>query len=245
MKKQTKLMQTSLISILGSLAIGCSTLSVNDDVSKHEIKDPFEKFNRKVFAFNTTTDKYVLRPLAKGYDIIVPRPVNTAIGNFFNNLTEPRNMVNNLFQGKFNNSASSLGRFLINSSLGLLGLIDVASKMDIKEEDEDFGQTLAAWGINSGPYIMLPFFGPSTIRGTVGLGVDRVALDPINEIDDSSTEIAFRALRLIDARQGLLGIDAVLDQQVDPYSFIKNAYQQYRIDALYDGNAPEQDLDDF
>lgn len=245
MKQRNKLIQTSLICVLGSMMIGCSTLSVNDDVTKHHINDPYENFNRKVYAFNSTADKYVLKPLAKGYDVIVPDPVDTAIGNFFSNLTEPRNAVNNLLQGKLNDTATSVGRFAINSTVGLLGLLDVASKIDIQQKDEDFGQTLAAWGVDSGPYIMLPFLGPSTVRGTLGLTVDRVALDPVNEVDDSATETGLRVLRIIDLRQGLLGLDDVLEQQVDPYSFIKNGYQQRRIDSLYDGNAPEVEIDDF
>ena len=243
MKKN--LIQASLITMFSTAMFGCSTLSVNDDVTKHHIKDPYEKFNRKVYAFNNTADKLILKPLAKGYDVIVPDPIDTAVGNFFNNLTEPRNAVNNLLQGKIDNTAKSVGRFAINSTIGLLGILDVASKMDIEEKDEDFGQTLAAWGFGSGPYIMLPFFGPSTVRGTVGFGVDKFALDPVNEIDSSSTEISLRALRIINTRQNLLSLDEVLEQQVDPYSFIKNGYQQRRIESLYDGNAPEQELDDF
>lgn len=227
------------------MLLGCSTLSVNDDVSKHQIKDPYEKFNRKIYAFNTSADKYILRPLAKGYDVVVPKPVDTAIGNFFSNLTEPRNMVNNLLQGKLHNTAASFGRFAVNSTMGLLGLFDVASKLNVEQKDEDFGQTLAAWGVKSGPFIMLPLLGPSTVRGSIGLGVDSVALDPLRQIDESSTEIALRALRIIDLRQGFLGLDEVLEQQVDPYSFIKNGYQQRRINSLYDGNAPEQEFDDF
>ena len=134
--------------------------------------DPLEGFNRAMYTFNDKLDKYVLKPVAKGYHAVAPTPVRRSVANFFSNLHDPAVMLNNLLQGKPGQAASDLGRFMVNSTIGIFGLFDVSSKFGLPKHDEDFGQTLAVWGVGDGPYLVLPFFGPSNMRDAPALVVD-------------------------------------------------------------------------
>jgi len=241
-----KLSVIALLTLLGA----CSTTSVSDDPLLHVSDDPLEGLNRSIYSFNTTADKYVLRPASKGYNSVVPKPAKSGVRNFFTNLGEPLNALNNLLQGDVDGALKSTYRFTVNSTVGLLGLFDVAGKqLDVTPAKEDFGQTLAAWGVGPGPYIMLPFLGPTNLRDGVGRVTDISILYPINEITESSSgRTALSVLDIVALRTTLLGSDKVLESQLDQYAFLKRAFEQTRIMDIYDGNPPqaeEEDFDDF
>lgn len=241
--------KTLLLLCLLAVLPACSTLSQNDDISAQHINDPLHGFNKAMYKFNETADKYVARPVAKGYDKVVPKPVKSGVNNFFSNLGEPLNIANNLLQGKVDGTLKSTYRFVVNSTVGVLGLFDVAGKLDVEKQPEDLGQTLAVWGVKPGPYLVLPFFGPSNFRDGFGLVGQSVAYSPYNEISDTtSTQVGLYVLNAVNIRVKLLGADQVLDKQLNPYSFMKTAYQEQRINAIYDNNPPEkvvEDYDDF
>jgi len=225
---------------------GCSTMpkgSANSDVMDE--RDPWEDYNRKMFAFNQKVDKTVLVPAARGYKRVVPGTVRTGVSNFFLNLEEPITIVNDLLQGKIIRAGKDTTRFLINSTLGLAGIVDIASDLNLKKHDEDFGQTFAQWGIGSGPYIELPFLGPSNLRDGVGLVGEVVYLDPLDELVPSKTEYALTVVEIIDLRSQFLGSEKVLNQQLDPYLYLRDAYRQRRRNQIYDGNPPLEDDDAF
>lgn len=203
-------------------------------------RDPWESLNRKVYSFNTTVDRAVLKPVAKGYVRVVPRLVRRGVANFFGNLGMPVITLNDLLQLKGSKVPVDIVRFATNTVFGLGGLIDVASELKIERRNEDFGQTLGYWGIKSGPYLVLPLFGPSNIRDSMGTAVDYVA-HPTFYWDPSAEEsrwIIF-ALDIIDTRAQLLDAEKFLDAAaIDRYSFLRDAYLQRREFAVRDGNLP-------
>ena len=241
MNSTLKSLSLSLLILLGS---GCSTLSQSDDPSRQISADPLEGINRTVYSFNSTADKIVLRPVAKAYNTVVPKPAQRSVGRFFSNLNEPLNALNNLLQGKIDGALSSSFRFAVNSTIGVFGLFDVAKNLDVEPAREDFGQTLAAWGVGPGPYIMLPLLGPSNLRDFGGSLVDAATWYPINELSDSNGgRFALTAVSTVNTRAALLGADTLLDKQLDPYAFIKQASEQSRIKKIYDGNPPIEEED--
>ncbi|MEQ5802575.1 VacJ family lipoprotein [Halomonas sp. H10-9-1] len=213
-----------------ALLAGCASAGGGDREPHPE--DPWEGFNRKVFAFNDVLDRYALQPVARGYRFITPDPLETGVGNFFSNLGEPRTVLNSLLQGKVRNASIATSRFLINTTVGVGGLWDVASRMEITGQEEDFGQTLAAWGWEESRYLVLPLLGPSTLRDTGGLPVDMYSY-PTTYIDDDETSLALTALRIVDKRAGLLDQEALI--QGDRYSFIRDAWMQQRGFEVSDG----------
>lgn len=222
-----------------ALAAGCATTSEYRNPS-----DPWEPFNRVVFQFNDDFDTAFLRPVAKGYQAITPAPVDRGITNFFENLADVRNTVNNALQFKMARAATSLGRVVVNSTVGVLGFVDVASNMNLPKYNEDFGQTLGAWGLPSGPFVVLPFLGPSTGRDTVGLVGDWYT-DPLTYVNDGGVAWGFKGLRIIDRRADLLAASKVLEQAaLDPYSFVRDAYLQRRRSDIHDGNPPPDELEE-
>ena len=204
--------------------------------------DPWEAFNRQTNEFNMTLDDYVLRPVTEFYVDWVPEPVRDSVSNFFDNLTEPRNSLNNFLQGKVSEGFVSLVRFVINTTVGAVGFFDVADKMDLKAAPEDFGQTLAVWGVPSGPYIVWPFFGPSTLRETVGMVPMDYVAQPAVWIFSSSEDLKYSAplmgVNVVDMRSRLLVADAMLQTALDPYVAMREAYLNNRINLIYDGNPP-------
>jgi phospholipid-binding lipoprotein MlaA len=202
--------------------------------------DPLEGFNRAMYTFNDKLDRYVLKPLAKGYRAIAPKPVSKSISNFFNNLHEPTVMLNNLLQGKPGQAASDLGRLLVNSTVGIAGLFDVATKVGLQKHNEDFGQTLAVWGVGDGPYLVLPFFGPSNLRDGPALVVDWETYPP-NHMEERSTRDKLFVVEVIDKRAQLLDASDILEQAAgqDPYVFVREAHRQSRRNQIYDGNPPQ------
>ncbi|HEY9036201.1 MAG TPA: VacJ family lipoprotein [Pseudomonadales bacterium] len=205
--------------------------------------DPWEPMNRGIFRFNDTLDRYTLKPLAEGYRWITPDPVERGVNNVFRNLQEIRNLINQLLQGKPIEAASDTARFLVNSTVGIVGIFDVASHIGLERHEEDFGQTLAVWGVPQGPYLVLPFFGPSSPRGAVGFTMD-VYVHPLNEVDDVRVRNSLTALDLASRRADLLKVEDVIFG--DRYIFIRDAYLQQRQALINDGNTEDDEfVDEF
>ncbi len=213
------------------------TSSADFDTTTYEdeIYDPFEGINRAVFSFNNVADKVILEPAAKGYKKL-PSPVQTGVGNFINNLKLPLAAFNQLLQGQGKNAAESTGRFLVNSTIGIFGLIDVAENIGLDQKEEDFGQTLATWGVGDGFYIVLPLFGPSNLRDTTGM-VMTMMTDPVNAYAASQGEawaIPLRtAANAIDQRSQIIDeVNALRDNSVDYYAAVRSSYYQNRKAAI-------------
>jgi phospholipid-binding lipoprotein MlaA len=207
-------------------------------------RDPLEGFNRGVYQFNEDLDTAFLKPLAKGYRAITPAPVDRGVTNFFENIADVRNAANNLLQFKLTRAVTSVGRVLVNSTVGILGFVDVASNLNMPRYTEDFGQTLGTWGVSPGPFIVLPFFGPSTGRDTVGLVVDWYT-DPLTYVNDGGVAWGLKGLRLVDRRADLLAASKVLEQAaLDPYAFTRDAFLQRRRSDIHDGNPPPEPLEE-
>lgn len=222
------------------LTSACATLPSGE----RDPRDRFERTNRAIYKFNDALDRAVAKPVAKGYVKITPAPVRTGIGNFFRNLTSPTIIVNELLQLKGKGFAIDTARLVVNTTIGIGGLFDPASRMGLSAGDEDFGQTLGHWGVPAGPYVMLPVFGPSTVRDTVGFVGDQFT-DPKNYIKDDYVAYGLTGLSLIDTRAGLLATDDVLNRSYDPYSFIRNAYLQRREYQVKDGDVPAEEFEIF
>jgi phospholipid-binding lipoprotein MlaA len=203
--------------------------------------DPWEGFNRKVYAFNDGLDK-VVRPIAVGYDKVMPDPFQRGVGNFFRNLDAPVTFVSTILQGKVTQSADVFARFLINSTIGLLGFFDVASRMGIPFYNEDLGQTLATWGYQDSRYLMLPFFGPSTFRDGVGRLTDSY-IHPVGRAIHGRDEWGYFIARGIDQRARYLDQDAELKNAYDPYVLMRDVWLQNRQYQIYDGDPPLTDYD--
>jgi len=214
---------------------GCATLRGPDPA------DPLEPLNRKVTAFNDLADDLVLRPVAVIYGEYLPSVVKQGISNFFSNQTDVLSFFNSLAQLKLDAAMKNLARVGINTTIGIGGIIDWATEFKIDKQKEDFGQTMAYWGVSSGPYIVLPFFGPSTVRDSFGLLVD-TKTDVNQQVADVSTRNVLTVLRLTDKRERFLSLsDAVKQASLDPYTFTRDAYLQKRVNDIYDGNPPMVD----
>lgn len=204
--------------------------------------DPLESFNRGVYQFNDTVDKAIIKPVAQGYNAVMPVPGKTMVSNFFSNLDDVIITANDLLQFKFVQAASDGTRFLFNSTFGIFGLFDVAHQLE--KHDEDFGQTLGHWGIGNGPYIVLPILGPSTLRDSAGLYVDS-RLSILGRMDHIRTRNQLYLTKSTNRRAQLLDQEKVLDEAaLDSYEFIRDAYLQHRQNLLYDGNPPREKYED-
>ncbi len=208
----------------------------------YEPQDPLEPVNRAIYSFNEVADRYVLRPVAQGYVAVTPQFVRTGVRNFLNNLVYPVTIVNQYAQGEFANGSKDLGRFVINSTLGVGGLIDVAQYWGMPSHYEDFGQTLGTWGVGEGWYLMLPFLGPSTNRDLVGRIVD-APFSPVYYSENELVIYGYTALDAVQLRADLLGADELLYEQNDRYAFVRSAYLQKREGSINNGAPPEDDLD--
>ncbi len=210
--------------------------------------DPFEPLNRGVYAFNDVADRYLFRPVGKGYNKVLPQPVRNGIGNFFDHWTYPVTIVNGFLQGKLRQGTEDTVRFIVNSTFGGLGFFDVAARGGLPENQEDFGLTFAHWGIGQGPYIVLPVLGPSTARDGIGI-LANVQVNPVVQLDNSSVRSKLIILWFIESRAALIGPDEVIQDAFDPYLFVRDAYLQNRR-FLLDGATPddtvfEEDFEDF
>lgn len=212
-----------------------------------QVSDPLEGMNRGIFWFNDKLDVFILEPVARGYDTF-PKPVKDGVHNFFINIRSPIYVVSDLVQLKFSEAGNHTGRFLINSTIGVLGLIDVAKSFGMEHESEDFGVALGYHGVGEGPYIVLPLLGPSNLRDLFGRVVD-IFLNPIyyaDAISDSGTEISYglTAVEAIDDRSNLLeAVESAKEASVDYYSFVKNSFHQHRQNLIYDNNPPDEETD--
>lgn len=224
---------------LAALTAGCASHQTYRNPN-----DPWEGFNRVVYQFNDDLDTVLLKPVAKGYQFITPAPVDRGITNFFDNVADVRNGVNNALQFKMTRALTSVGRVVVNTTVGVLGFVDVASNLNMPKYNEDFGQTLGTWGFASGPYIVLPFLGPSTGRDTIGLVADWYT-DPLTYVNDGGVAWGLKALRVIDRRADLLAASKVLEQAaLDPYAFVRDGFLQRRRSDIYDGNPPPEELEE-
>lgn len=206
--------------------------------------DPFEEFNRGVFTFNESLDNTVFEPTARAYRDHMPEFVQDRVHDFFSNLGDVSTLANQILQFKAEDSVTTFSRVVINTTVGLAGLFDVASDMGMEQTDEDFGQTLAVWGVGDGPYIMLPILGPSTLRDTAGFYVDSTANTSFNAHLDGGEQTAATLTNALDIRTELLPVTDLLDSADDPYIAMRSSYLQKRKNDIYDGNVPVSD-DDF
>ncbi|MGH8398185.1 MAG: MlaA family lipoprotein [Gammaproteobacteria bacterium] len=230
--------QMPLLCLIGLVLLGGCATTPPDYTT--QTKDPWEKMNRVTFAFNQKFDKAVARPVAKTYVRAVPRQARSGIHNFLNNLETPVTIINDLLQGKFKYTLKDTGRFLVNSTVGLLGWFDVAKHIDLPDHNADFGETLAIYGVPSGPYLVLPFLGPSSVRDAGALYPDYVYANPIKNKMQARYRNADTLMKAMDTRVGLLDLDSTIDSAFDPYTFIRDAWIQHRRFQLYNGNPPMQ-----
>lgn len=237
---RTRVFGRSVIVLLLSCGFlsGCATTGSLDEYS-----DPFEKYNRAVYKFNDGFDKALLKPVARGYRKVVPSPIRRSVGNFFRNLLEPTTIINDILQGKFEQAVTDSLRLLYNTSFGLLGFFDVATAIGIERHREDFGQTFAVWGIKPGPYLMLPFLGPTNFRDGIGLLPYYFVTDPRLYNPDATVNLALIGINAVDSRAQLLTGSKLLDLQLDPYAFLRETYSQRRINLIYDGDPPLEDFE--
>ncbi len=229
---KTTTIKASALLLLALSLTGCASLAE---------KDPYEKFNRKMFAFNDAVDTHALKPAATAYKTVLPSFVQTGVNNFFSNLSDVWSSANNLMQGKGERGLSDFTRVLINSTFGLAGTIDIASDAGLAKHNEDFGQTLGYWGVPSGPYIMLPLLGPSTMRDTAGLPVD-IAADPWGYGISSRARNIGTVVRVVDQRAVLLDATNLMEEAaLDRYEFIRDGYLQQRKSKVFDGEGSRKE----
>jgi len=228
------LLATTVIAL--SLLGGCA--------STNNPRDPIEPVNRAVYQFNDAVDQVLLKPVAEGYRAVFPSFVRTGVGNFFSNINDVLIALNNLLQGKFVNAVSDAGRVLINTTVGLLGVLDVATDLGLEKNNEDFGQTLGYWGIGDGPFLMVPLLGPSNVRDFVGKFVD-YKTDPITYVHSMRTRNILWGTRIISNRADLLDTSKILEAAaLDPYEFLRDAYIQRRRNLVHDGSPPPDKEED-
>lgn len=241
-KDSLRLARGAALVVVALLAAGCATAP-----ARTSTEDSLEAFNRKVHAFNDAVDRAALRPVAEGYRKITPSPVRSGVSNFFGNASYPITIINQFLQGKFADGGRDTCRFLVNTTLGLAGLIDVASRINLPANDEDFGQTLAVWGVPSGPYLVIPFLGPSTVRDGLGR-VPEFYASGLDYLEYSWSDYAWeaewgaRGLDVVSSRAELLSVDQTLERAYDSYAFMRDAWIQRRDYVVFDGDPPLDDL---
>lgn len=218
---------------MAALLAGCATQAN---------RDPIEGLNRGIYKFNDVADKAVIKPVAGAYKAVIPSPVRSGVNNFFSNLGTLVTLINDLLQFKFSKAMDDAGRFAINTTFGIAGLIDVASKDNVPRHNEDFGQTLGYWGVGNGAYLVLPILGPSTVRDTGGLVVDTALFDPLGYVDEARVRNQAYLLKMVDKRSQYLPASDLLDEAaLDPYVFMRDAYLQRRENQINDGQIVKVD----
>ena len=214
-------------------AAGCATTATDP-------RDPFEGFNRAMYAFNDGLDQVAVKPVSRAYKAVAPEPLRGMVRNFFANIDDVFNGANNMLQGKFLDGWTDWFRVVVNTTFGVLGINDVASDMGLEKHNEDFGQTFAVWGVGDGPYVMLPFFGPYTLRDSGGLIFDW-ELDPVVRARPIALRNSLIATRFVSKRTDLLDASRVMEEAaLDRYTFLRDAYLQRRRSLIYDGNPPRE-----
>ncbi len=227
----------ALAGVVAVSCVGCATAPGGNP------RDPFETYNRGMFQFNDGVDRALFKPAATIYREVTPAPVRTGVGNFLGNLEDVWSFVNSMLQGKINAAAQTFMRVNVNTFLGLGGLLDIATEARLERQREDFGQTLGYWGVPSGPYLVLPFLGSSTVRDTVAMPVD-MAADIVGNLEHVPTRNSIKLVDLLDTRAGLLRAGEALDEvALDKYSFTRDAFLQRRRNAVFDGDPPDESAD--
>lgn len=220
-------------------AVFLGMLSVN---AVAQTNDPWERTNTRIYAFNKFLDRWMLRPVAVAYNNVTPDIVRQGVGNFFSNIDDINVLANDLLQLKLRDAASDSGRLLINTTVGLVGIIDVASSIGLTKNEEDFGQTFGRWGVGPGPYVMLPFFGPSSVRDSFGLVLDTM-FNPIQYHNEDSVKTTLLLVEQLDNRASVLEMEGLISG--DEYLFMREAYLQQREYLVNDGEVNYDDFDDF
>ncbi len=233
-----------MVGCIAALALlsGCAS---TEEIMRADA-DPLEGYNRAMFTFNDTLDKAVVKPVAKGYRAITPDIINQGVSNFFSNLDDVVVIVNDLLQLKVEQAAMDTNRLVFNTTFGLAGFFDVATRMDLPKHEEDFAQTLGYWGIGEGYYLVLPFLGPSSTRDVWDIPAT-VYVHPLPYVEPKSYRYGLIGLRFVDLRADILRAEEAFAEAaaIDPYSFQRQAYLQYRRDLVYDGNPPKLEFDDL
>lgn len=225
----------------GVIALSIALISSPVLAEETHETDPWEGFNRAMFSFNEGLDRAIVKPVTQGYRFIMPDFAEQGVHNFFENIGDVKTFFNNVLQGKPKEASEDLGRVIVNTTIGIGGLFDVATTFGIPKHDEDFGQTLGTWGVESGPYLVLPLFGPSSVRDGVGRIPDMM-VDPVQQVNDDDTRLGLQVLRVIDTRSQLLEAEGVISG--DRYTFIRDAYLQRREFEINDGQV-KFNADDF
>ena len=238
----SKLFTKTPIFILFTLVLvsGCSY----QNELTNDAMDPLESKNRTIYTFNENLDEAILEPAADGYDYLTPNFLQKGFNNFFDNINYPVTIINQILQGNIRESLQDTLRFTINTTFGVLGLFDPASSIGLQEHDEDFGQTLAVWGVKEGPYLMLPFFGPKTLRSLTGDLADAL-FNPLLNIDDKNLKIKTNLINILQDRSDLSTLEEELDNSFDPYQYIKDSYIQNRKYKINNGDISEDEEEDF
>jgi phospholipid-binding lipoprotein MlaA len=246
MEKNSFLRNAALIVVLILSLAGCATQHPAAPREDRSPADPWEPLNRRISAFNNNVDRFTFKPLAKGYEKVIPSPIRRGINNFSKNLLGPLYIVNNFLQGKGKRGFSETGRFLANTTLGIGGLFDVGKAMDMETYREDFGETLAVWGVPDGPFVVVPILGPRTLRDATMIPLN-FAADPSFYIDDDKIRWALYAVRAIDVRAQLFTAEALIEDSFDRYLTVRESYLQNRQYLIHDGDPPEDEdfYDDF
>ncbi len=226
------------LALLGALI----TMQLTGCASNGDPRDPLEPMNRAIHNFNEGLDRVVMKPVATGYQTVMPGFAQTGVRNFFSNLNDVSVLANDILQFKLESSTSDVLRISINSTLGFLGVLDIASEMGLHKHNEDFGQTLGRWGVGNGPYLVLPFFGPSSFRDGAGLVVDSAYTDLVNQIDNIPIRNRTWVVRAVSRRADLLDAKNAIDATaLDPYEFSRDLYLAHRRGLVYDGKPPAEE----
>lgn len=240
---------TATLLLAAILQSACATQQPAAAPEDRSPADPWEPLNRRIHAFNMNVDRFTFKPLARGYEALFPDPMRRGINNFSRNLVTPLFIINNLLQGKFDRSLSETGRFLANSTWGVLGFVDVGRDLGLETYREDFGETLAVWGVPDGPYVVVPILGPRTLRDATMIPLN-FAADAGYWIEDDATRWSLYLVRAVDARAELFAAETLLEGSLDRYLTLRESYLQRRRFLIRDGEVPEDedpydDLEDF
>jgi phospholipid-binding lipoprotein MlaA len=232
--RQSLVTASAVLALACSLA-GCASLPVG---SKRDPRDHMERFNRSIFKFNSALDHAILRPVARGYVKVTSQPVRTGVSNFFSNLEYTKTIGNDVFQGHFLDFGSDIARLVVNTTVGIGGVFDPATRWGLEKHDRDFGQTLGKWGLPTGTYLMLPLLGPSDVRDGFGLITDRF-MTIEGQINDPAVTVPLAFAGRIDGRSKLLPFDKALDTAYDPYALVRNVWFQRREHKVQGDGGPE------
>jgi phospholipid-binding lipoprotein MlaA len=214
--------------------VGCASLP---EGSKRDPRDHVERFNRSIYKFNTALDHAILRPVARGYVKVTPHPVRTGVSNFFNNLGYTKTIGNDIFQGHFRDFGSDIARLVVNTTVGIGGVFDPATRFGLEKHDRDFGQTLGKWGLPTGSYLVLPLLGPSDVRDGLGLIPDRF-MSIEGQISDPVIQAGLTVGDKVNGRANLLPFDKVIDTAYDPYALVRNVWFQRRYHKVHGDTGP-------